>query len=121
MTLRTDELQVYENYRKWAFSIHTSFKFTTFVARKNLGPLTCWVHPDDAKNADQFRIVAGGIYRALYEGRLVHQFDHAQKRYVTGEGRRAEWAPLGWTEKHLHSRVYVCADEELEVEGEDEE
>src|SRR5262249_11246006 len=45
------------------------------------------VDPDDAAH----RIFAGERYTALYEGRMVHNFDHAQKEYVGGEGRMAIW------------------------------
>lgn len=31
----TEELFVFENYRKWAFDIHSSFKFTTFVVARS--------------------------------------------------------------------------------------
>ncbi|MEI8095330.1 MAG: N-6 DNA methylase [Spirochaetales bacterium] len=46
-TNRTERLEVYENYRKWAFDIDTRFKFTTFVAQRQPGavggsePITC--------------------------------------------------------------------------------
>ncbi|MEI8095331.1 MAG: hypothetical protein WCG80_14065 [Spirochaetales bacterium] len=70
-----------------------------------------YLHPDDEARADQYRIVPGGLYRPLYEGRMVHLYDHAQKAYVEGEGRRAVWRTLALGEKHLHSRVYVCATE----------
>jgi hypothetical protein len=57
------------------------------------------------------RIVPGAIYTALYEGRMVHNLDHAQKGYVGGEGRQAKWDDLPVAGKVLRSRVYVAADE----------
>lgn len=59
---------------------------------------------------DRFRIQAGGLYTALYEGRMVHNYDHAQKAYVSGEGRKAVWAELGIDDKALVPRAFVLAD-----------
>jgi hypothetical protein len=36
-------------------------------------------------------VVPDAKYVPLYEGRMVHQFDHAAKAYVSGEGRGAKW------------------------------
>jgi len=33
---KTEEIFVFENYRKWAFDIHSSFKFTTFVTQRGV-------------------------------------------------------------------------------------
>lgn len=46
-------------------------------------------------------------YLPLYEGRMVHQFDHCQKAYVTGSGARARWVPLEWNEKRLIPHFFV--------------
>ncbi|TNF32978.1 MAG: hypothetical protein EP329_08850 [Deltaproteobacteria bacterium] len=82
-------------------------------------PVTVFVHPDDARHGpvrgrtaeERFRILPGALYTALYEGRMVHQLDHAQKAYESGEGRRAVWSELDLAEKRLRSRVFVAADE----------
>ena len=54
-----------------------------------------WIRPD------------GERMLPLYEGRLIHQFDHAAKAWLGGAGRRARWTPLGLHEKALrpHYRV----------------
>ncbi|GBC61605.1 hypothetical protein DENIS_2567 [Desulfonema ishimotonii] len=78
---------------------------------------TCFIHPDDAEleNGKKFdpqkdfrRIFPGERYTALYEGRMVHIFDHAQKRYLRGEGRKAIWEDIPVAEKLLQPRVFVC-------------
>ncbi len=38
---------------------------------------------------------------------MVHNFDHAQKRYVSGEGRKAVWATVPLGDKRLESRVFA--------------
>lgn len=43
----------------------------------------------------------------LYEGRLVHQFDAAAKRYVGGEGRMARWEPLPFGKKEIQPHFFV--------------
>jgi len=43
----------------------------------------------------------GDVYVPLYEGRLVQQFDHIAKAYVSGEGRGARWRELSFNEKDL--------------------
>jgi hypothetical protein len=46
-------------------------------------------------------------YVPLYEGRLVHQYDHAAKAYVTGEGRGAKWRDVPFTLKEIVPHYYV--------------
>ena len=41
-------------------------------------------------------VVPDARYVPLYEGRMVQQFDHAAKAYVSGEGRGAKWEDLGF-------------------------
>ena len=53
-------------------------------------------------------IVPAETYRPLYEGRMVHQFDHCQKAYLSGSGRRAKWQELGWQEKRLVPHYFVA-------------
>jgi hypothetical protein len=77
------------------------------------------LHPDDALISSRKNkrdevvgfIVPGGVYVPLYEGRMVHNFDHAAKHYVRGEGRRAEWAEQHEPERTLNPRVFVWQDE----------
>ncbi len=52
-------------------------------------------------------VVPDARYVPLYEGRMVHQFDHAAKAYVSGEGRGAKWHDLQFTEKALVPHFYV--------------
>ena len=52
-------------------------------------------------------MVSGSKYVPLYEGRMVHQFDHAAKAYVGGSGRRAEWRDLEWDEKEIVPHYFL--------------
>lgn len=47
----------------------------------------------------------------LYEGRLVHQFDAAAKRYLGGDGRMARWEALPLDEKVIQPHFFVNADD----------
>jgi hypothetical protein len=47
----------------------------------------------------------------LYEGRLVHQFDAAAKRYLGGEGRMARWEPLPFDQKVIQPHFFVDAND----------
>jgi hypothetical protein len=38
---------------------------------------------------------------------MVHQFDHCQKAYVSGSGRRAKWEELAWNEKRIVPHFFV--------------
>lgn len=73
------------------------------------GQGTRWfLHPGDVgKQEERSRIFAGQRYVPLYEGRLVHHFDHAQKAYVSGEGRKAKWREIGLEEKRIEPRMFV--------------
>lgn len=59
---------------------------------------TVWVHPD------------GRRFVPLYEGRLVHQFDHAAKAYTGGAGRRARWNPSPLEKKVVRPHYWVQED-----------
>ena len=47
-------------------------------------------------------------YVPLYEGRMVHQFDHCQKAYIRGSGRRAKWEELAWGQKRIVSHFLMA-------------
>jgi hypothetical protein len=65
-----------------------------------------------AETADGTVWIAGGQrYLPLYEGRLVHQFDHAAKGYTGGDGRRARWEPLPMGTKSVRAHYWVNEDE----------
>jgi hypothetical protein len=59
---------------------------------------TVWEHPD------------GRRFVPLYEGRLVHQFDHAAKSYTGGAGRRARWSPAPLEKKIIQPHYWVQED-----------
>jgi hypothetical protein len=85
------------------------------------GEATAWfIHDDDLAVVNQpnsrfseghFCIIPNSIFTALYEGRMIHNFDHAQKAYVGGEGRQAIWREISFEEKSLRPRAFVCPDE----------
>ncbi len=58
---------------------------------------------------NEMPVVPGAKYVPLYEGRMVHQFDHAAKAYVAGEGRGAKWRDLAFSEKALVPHFFVEA------------
>ena len=73
-------------------------------------------HPDDStkkdrKGNDPNRILPGEIYSPLYEGRMVYIFDHSQKKYLHGEGRKAIWRDLSVVEKIIQPRVFISKKE----------
>jgi hypothetical protein len=53
-------------------------------------------------------IAADEVYYPLYEGRMIHQFDHAAKAYVKGSGRSAKWRMLNFDEKEIIPHYYVA-------------
>ena len=53
-------------------------------------------------------VVPDETYVPLYEGRMVHQFDHAAKAYVRGSGRSAEWRALGFDQKEIVPHYFVA-------------
>jgi hypothetical protein len=60
-----------------------------------------------AEDEHEMPVVPGVCYVPLYEGRLIHQFDHAAKAYVTGEGRGAKWRDVGFAGKALVPYFHV--------------
>lgn len=86
---------------------------------KNDKKLSVYLHPEDKKIAEDnpylsvasFYIVPDETYVPLYEGRMVHIFDHCQKEYLEGEGRTAKWGSLDFDNKALKPRVYVSLKE----------
>ena len=53
-------------------------------------------------------VIANEFYFPLYEGRMVHQFDHAAKAYVRGSGRSAKWRELDFDEKKIIPHYYIA-------------
>jgi len=49
------------------------------------------------------------VYLPLYEGRMVGQFDFAQKAWVSGKGRQARWEELPLDKKTLAPQYLVSA------------
>ncbi|HPU74188.1 MAG TPA: hypothetical protein PLA43_19715 [Bryobacteraceae bacterium] len=62
---------------------------------------------DRDEDRNELPVIPGATYVPLYEGRMVHQFDHAAKAYVSGEGRGAKWRDLDFTEKEIIPHFYV--------------
>lgn len=68
--------------------------------------------PNSRFEEKHFRIIPNGIYTPLYEGRMVHNYDHCYKKYIKGEGRKAIWDNFEIGEKKiLESHFYVCKEE----------
>jgi hypothetical protein len=68
-------------------------------------------HERDDRSALPVR--PGETYVPLYEGRMIHQFDHCQKAYITGSGRRAKWKELSWHEKEIVPHYFMAKQEFL--------
>jgi hypothetical protein len=60
-------------------------------------------------------IVPGETYVPLYEGRMVHQFDHAAKAYMQGSGRSAEWRALSFDQKEIIPHYFVAQHDWLHI------
>ncbi len=58
---------------------------------------------------------SGSKFLPLYEGRLVHQFDHAAKAYSGGAGRRARWEPAPLHRKSIRPHYWVRQDDLVEL------
>jgi hypothetical protein len=74
-----------------------------------------YVHPDDERlpverdvpAERRHAIAAGEIYRALYVGRSVHQFDPAYQRYEGGAGPKQIWSRIGWSDKLRSGQFFI--------------
>ena len=58
-----------------------------------------FIHTDDRRS--------GSTDLALYEGRMVNQFDGRAKRYLRGSGRRAVWEPQGFGNRSIYPQYFV--------------
>jgi hypothetical protein len=110
----------------WVSANESWYRARGYAERKqhfNGKERTVFYHPDDnakkdRKTNDPDRILPGEIYFPLYEGRMVHIFDHSQKAYVSGEGRKAIWQEQGMEQRAITPRVFVCkvdAEKEADV------
>lgn len=63
---------------------------------------------DEVNKRQALPIIPDETYVPLYEGRMVHQFDHAAKAYVRGSGRSAEWRALGFDQKEIIPHYFVA-------------
>jgi hypothetical protein len=78
------------------------YESTGFVRRGN-GYVLATEGDDPASGP----VVPDETYVPLYEGRMVHQFDHSAKLYVGGHGRRAEWADRTATGRALVPHYFL--------------
>jgi hypothetical protein len=72
-----------------------------------------YVHPDEASDDDAQPVMPAETYVPLFEGRMVHQFDHAAKAYVSGEAGRSIWQEIPFQDgdKRLVPHYFVaCSD-----------
>jgi hypothetical protein len=68
-----------------------------------------------ADDENEMPVVPNARYVPLYEGRLVHQFDHAAKAYLSGEGRGAKWTDLDFSTKHLVPHYFLISESQYSV------
>lgn len=71
--------------------------------------MTGYVLAGEAGDVSALPIKPGEKYVPLYEGRMVHQFDHCQKAYIRGSGRRARWEELPWDQKRIVPHYVMAA------------
>jgi uncharacterized protein (DUF433 family) len=74
-----------------------------------------FVPVEEMDQREALPIIPSASYLPLFEGRLVHQFDHCQKAYVRGAGRRAKWIELPWDQKRIVPHYFVAEEELLSV------
>lgn len=67
-----------------------------------------YVPIEEADERNALPVIPGETYVPLYEGRMVHQFDHCQKAYVSGSGRGAKWQTLDWPDKRIIPHYFVA-------------
>ncbi|HET9054377.1 MAG TPA: hypothetical protein VFM90_09400, partial [Cyclobacteriaceae bacterium] len=75
-------------YKEITFTAKDGNELSAFISNEDLDLVN---QPNSRFEEKHFRIVPNGIYTPLYEGRMVHNFDHCQKKYIDGDGRTAIW------------------------------
>jgi uncharacterized protein (DUF433 family) len=73
--------------------------------------LTGFVLAHERNDQGALPVRPGETYVPLYEGRMVHQFDHCQKAYISGSGRRAKWKELNWYEKEIVPHYFMAVED----------
>ncbi|HYF86178.1 Eco57I restriction-modification methylase domain-containing protein [Azospirillum sp.] len=84
------------------------FKFNRFSETNSVGLRRVYMREIDMGN-DRGLFSEDTSAVPLYEGRMVDQYDHRARRYVSGRGRAAIWEPLrfGSTEKRVAPQWYI--------------
>jgi len=77
--------------------------------------LTGYVLTGEADDASALPVKPDEKYVPLYEGRMVHQFDHCQKAYIRGSAARAKWQELPWDQKRIVPHFFMAATDTLAV------
>jgi len=95
-------------YKETIIEVNSESK-TTFISHEDLEI----VNQSNSRFEEKyFRIIPNGIYTPLYEGRMIHNYDHCQKKYVGGDGRTAIWEDFTTEEQKLmRAHFYVCQNE----------
>ena len=65
-----------------------------FFSREELIRLGCKKESNGFLSSPQ-----GDVFRPVFEGRMVNQFDYCAKGYLAGAGRSSEWEPLSWEQR----------------------
>lgn len=78
------------------------------VTKKIRYRVTGYLLKTEIDERDALPIVANEVYVPVYEGRMVHQFDHAAKAYVQGSGRSSEWRALDFSEKEIVPHFFIA-------------
>jgi Eco57I restriction-modification methylase len=96
-------------YKEISFEPKKGNGITAFISNEDIAIVN---KPNSRFEEKHFRIIPNGIYTPLYEGRMVHNFDHCQKKYIGGEGRTAIWDDFeAGDRKVLQAHFYVCQQE----------
>lgn len=69
--------------------------------------LTGFILVEEQEEPSAGPVRPGESYVPLYEGRMVHQYDHCHKGYVAGSGRRATWLDIEWPDKQITPHYFL--------------
>lgn len=75
---------------------------------QRLQSVSGFLRKESASDENEMPVIPEAFYFPLYEGRMVHQYDHAAKAYRGGEGRGAQWSDLEFPAKQLVPHFYVA-------------
>jgi len=105
--------KIYQNPSRLGQLVDFTQQFDMTGDSKLFPPITSWVDNGYLQNQYGYYIFNKSIALPVYEGRMIGQFDAAEKKWISGRARTAVWEPTD-PENKIPGPQYLIAKEDYD-------